>query len=60
MGFIACPLDLYFKKKDEFVKAMADDFKNVIDKRAYDALMKYNSRELYLEKFGDYPSEYYE
>lgn len=53
-------LDLYFKKKDEFVKAMAEDFKDVVDKRVYDALMKYNSRELYLEKFGDYPSEYYE
>ena len=53
-------LDLYFEKKDEFVKAMAEDFKDVIDKRAYNALMKYNSRELYLEKFGDYPNEYYE
>lgn len=53
-------LDLYFKKKDEFVKAMAEDFKDIIDKRAYDALMKYSSRELYLEKFDNYPSEYYE
>lgn len=53
-------MDLYFVKKDEFVKALAEDYRDIILPSVYEQFMQYNSRELYLEKFGDFPKEYYE